>query len=401
MTRCCSTSWRWVADVIALIAAVMLFVGAPAQKGGQAEQTAQASKTRTHDRRASAQDSRAERLEHWRSLDAKSRAELTKRFEKLKTLSPEDRAKFLERGKRLQKEIDATLRSLDPKERATLEALDPRERRRVLRGLVGDRARRSAAQLRSQLTKEQRAALETAGPAERAAILRDVHERERSRMSERDSALGRNLGLTEGELRRVERGTKKERRDVMIKVARRRSSRYVKEHGLPSGVTPERWRSIAGSGDDEFLRGYLRIRASHPEFGVSPKQWEQRKERGASMASRLEAFSTPTTAQRASSPRAKEAQLRRAALLGQRARAEELMVRTGHLSRDEAARLRALDDNGFVRMYRQTVMKLRKGVDPRGRPDRAGREGGRERPSRKSQQGRQRGPSQQDRRNGR
>ena len=376
-----------MADVIVLFAAFMLFAGAPAQKGGDTPSPKQVSK--------------AERLEHWRSLDAKLRADLTKRYEKLKTLSAEDRAELLERGKRLQKEIDATLRSLDPKERATLEALDPRERRRVLRGLVGDRARRSAAQLRSQLTKEQRAALETAGPAERAAILRDVHEREKSRMSGRDSALGRNLGLTDGELRRIERGTKKERRDVMVKVARRRSSRHVKEHGLPSGVTPERWRSIAGSGDDEFLRGYLRIRASHPEFGVAPGEWEKRKERGGSMASRLEAFSMPTTEQRARSPRAKEAQLRRAALLGQRTRVEELMVRTGDLSRDEAARLRALDDDGFVRMYRQTVMKLRKGVDPRMRPDRAGRDGRRERPNRKSQQGRQRGPSQQDRRNGR
>lgn len=390
-----------MADVIVLFAAVMLFVGAPAQKGGDAPSSKQVSSIPRQTNSISRQAKRAERLEHWRSLDAKSRAELTKRFEKLKTLSSEERAEFLERGKRLQKEIDATLRSLDPRERATLEALDPRERRRVLRGLVGDRARRSAAQLRSQLTKEQRAALETAGPAERASILRDVHEREKLRMSERDSVLGRNLGLTEGELRRIERGTKKERRDVMVKVARRRSSRYVNEHGLPSGVTRERWRSIAESGDDEFLRGYLRIRASHPEFGVSPMQWEQRKERGASMASRLEAFSTPTTAQRSRAPRAKEAQLRRTALLGQRTKVEELMVRTGHLSRDEAAHLRALDDSGFVRMYRQTVMKLRKGVDPRAGPDRAGRDGPRERPNRKSQQGRQRGTSQQNRRNGR
>ncbi len=83
----------------------------------------------------------------------------------------------------------------------------------------------------------------------------------------------------------------------------------------------------------------------------------------------------PTTEQRSRSPRAKESQLRRATLLGQRAKVEELMVRTGHLSRDEAVRLRALDEDGFVRAYRKTVMKLRQGIDPRVRSDRTDRTG--------------------------
>ena len=141
----------------------------------------------------------------------------------------------------------------------------------MLRGLVGDRARGSAARMRSRMTKEQHKALETAGPKERAAILRQMREQGQSRMSERVSMLGRSLGLSENEMRRIERGSNEERREMMIKVVRRRSERYVKEHGLPSDVTPEVWRSITSSDDDEFVRGYLRFRFRHPEFGVPPR----------------------------------------------------------------------------------------------------------------------------------
>ena len=361
-------------DVIVSLVAILLLLAGPTQeggrlKGGPGPQRSGAledsrvldseRKTRTADSKS--RSSKAERLERWRSLEPEVRAGLKKRYEALQSLSPEDRAKLMERAERLQREIDRTLATLGPEERTAIEALEPRERARVLRGLVGDRARMAGSRLRGRMTKEQREKLESASPAEREALLRAVREQDRARMPEQLGRLGRELGLADGELRRIERGTAEDRRQVMIDVARRRSKKHVEENGLPEGVPERRWRSIAAGSDEEFVRGYLRIRARHPEFGVSPKRWEQRSRRGDAMARKLDAFAQPTMQQRMRFADASESQLRRRVLLEQRSRVEEALVRMGGLSRDEAARLRSLDDDDFARTYRGATSALRRG----------------------------------------
>ncbi|MEM6572175.1 MAG: hypothetical protein AAF957_27420 [Planctomycetota bacterium] len=301
----------------------------------------------------------------WESLGPKERAALVERYERLKELGPEERAKLLDRGKKLEREIEATLRSLDPEERAVIEALEPAERRRVLRGLVGDRARRSAALLRSRLTPEQQAALEQASPDEREALLREVRANERRRASEQLSMFATELGLGDGDVKRLQAGSREERRAFMVDVARRRAKKHVEEHGLPRGVPQRRWDATLSADDDQFVRGYLRIRARHPEFGVPPRRWAKIERRRDAMANRLEAYSSPTTRERADARGKRDRQLRKQVLLEKRSRVEETMVRMGSLPNDVAARLRALDDDDFARAYTASIVMLRRGTDLR------------------------------------
>ena len=107
-------------------------------------------------------------------------------------------------------------------------------------------------------------------PAKVLELLREVRETERARMPEQLERFGRDLGLSDGELRRVRRGSREDRRQVMMDLTRRRAQQYVDRHGLPDGVPERRWRAMAGGSDEEFVRGYLRIRGKHrPNSGSS------------------------------------------------------------------------------------------------------------------------------------
>lgn len=322
--------------------------------------------------------SRVERLERWRSMDASERERMAERFEAFRGLPEEERERLMARAGRLQREIERTLLSLTPEERAKIEALAPDERRRVLRGLLADRARTSADRLRANLDDEQRRALESAGPKEREKLMRRIKGEQRSRFVKH---LGRELGLSERELRRVEAGTPEERRAALVAAARRRATRYVEKHGLPPEVSAETWANIAASDDAEFVRGYLRIRGRHPEFGVPPSTWNRRARRRGAMASRLEAYSRPSMEERAQNPRAREKELRRDTILERRDRVEDFLIRRVGLGERGATWLRGLDDEAFVRVVIGATSALRRGEDVAG--DLARRAEGREGPRRR------------------
>jgi len=296
-------------------------------------------------------------------LDAKKRAELRQRYERMKKLSPDERAQLLERAERLRVEMNKTLAALGPEERAAVEALEPDERRRVLRALIADRARVTAARIRSQLTPEERKELAAAKPVERARILGAHRRRQLDSLPDRVRRLGGELGLSPKELRQLHEGPAGERRAQIARMARRRMERYVKENGLPEGVAPKQWKRLFDSDDETFLRALRRIRIHHPELGVPRGRFEGRMRQRESIARRLESFSAPSPKERAARPRAKDHALRRRAVLKSRERIEELIVRRLQLPLDLAARLRTQSDEEFLRSYRFVIRTLREGGD--------------------------------------
>ncbi|MEM9382089.1 MAG: hypothetical protein AAGB93_19190, partial [Planctomycetota bacterium] len=82
-------------------------------------------------------------------------------------------------------------------------------------------------------------------------------------------------------------------------------------------------------------------------------------------ANRLEAFSSPTTRERAGARGKRDRQLRKQVLLEKRSRVEDTMVRMGSLPSDVAERLRALSGDDFARAYSASILMLRRGSDLR------------------------------------
>lgn len=348
----CAVSWL----------AAACFLGAPvlAAPCGYLASPAPQERGATPKEKAAAKDAR---LRVWKSLDEKKRFELRKRYERMKSLSPEERARLLERAERLRVEMDKTLAALGPEERAAVEALAPDERRRVLRALIGDRAKVVAARIRSQLTPEERKELSAAEPAERAKILGRHRRRQLEGLPERVRKLGQELELSPAELRRLQEGRPAERRSQIARMVRRRMETYVENNGLPEGVEPKQWKRFFEGDDETFLRAMRRIRIHNPEFGVPERQLAGRKRQREAMARRLESFGAPRTKDRAAWPRAKDQVLRRRAILNARPRIEELIIQRLELSLDVAARLRMQSDDEFLRTYRLAIRVAREGGD--------------------------------------
>ena len=79
---------------------------------------------------------RAELMERWQAMDDAERARMVERFERLRSLSPEEQQRARQQARRLTDELSATEEALGPEQRATLGRLSRKERQRVVRGPV-------------------------------------------------------------------------------------------------------------------------------------------------------------------------------------------------------------------------------------------------------------------------
>ncbi|MEM8712793.1 MAG: hypothetical protein AAGG01_17715, partial [Planctomycetota bacterium] len=278
-------------------------------------------------------------------------------------LGADERARVVERADRLAKEAEQLESTLGEEERAALARLPEKERRRVLRNLLKDRARLSAARVRKAMTAEEREAFAKAAPEERAVLLRAVRKRELSRLPERLERLGAELGLSTQELKRIESGDRASQRSAIAGVVRRRVERQVKEGALPESVTPGVWERLRTLDDREFLRAVQRLRLRAPELGIPKKRWEGRLRRREGFARRLEAMGQPGVRERVRHPAMREHQLRVQTVTRKRKRIEDVMIGQMQLSLDLAARLRSLDDKKFVAAYRFAIKVLKEGGD--------------------------------------
>lgn len=300
----------------------------------------------------------------WETLDPESREALRGRYERLRSMSPEERERALTLAKRLRAESDEMLRSLEPAEREAIEALEPAERGRVVRALVADRARVMAARLRLHMTDEERARIKDASSAERAAILGAVRARVMGELPRKARRMGETLGLSPKELERFSSADPKERRAGMISLARRRAAQHVRTQGLPDSVTEADWERISKLPDGAFVRAVQRLRARHPEFAVPPRRMERERRRRAELATQMMSLGTPSARERARRPEAHERFLRRGAVLRNRKRIEDAVARKLMLPVEIMARVRTLDDDDFLGFHRQMVDSLADDPEP-------------------------------------
>lgn len=314
---------------------------------------------------ASAQTSDARA--RWDKLPEARKAELRERYDRLAKMPESERARLRERVEAMRREAASILASLTPDERAAYDALDEDARRAMLRSMLRDRARLLATRARARMTYEEQAKLDRAKPEGQREILRGVQERDRRRLSHSSSQLARELGISRKELGRLRDGTKQERRAAVAALIRARVVDHVANHGLPKGFDEPRWRHVVELDDAPFLRAISRIRARQPEFGVPPKRWSRSSRQRRGLVTRLEALATPTPADRAARPRASEMKLRRDALLRSRDEVERTMARAEGATEAQAAELRALSDDDFVKRYRGLMRKLRRPGTPRNR----------------------------------
>ncbi len=327
--------------------------------------------------------SRARAIERWNQLDSAGKAELRRRFAAVEHLSKTEREAMAGRVRRLRRELDETLESLAPEERARIQALPAAERDAALRGILGDRARVGATRLRERMTPAERTRLGEADPGERRAIIRALHDREIRDLPAHYGELARALGVDRSALEGLRQARGPERTAAIAAFARERAKAYVRGHGLPAGISTERWQQIVALPDSAFLRNMVRIRCRYPDFAIPHERYEQRAKQRRSLLRRLESLEQPSTGDRVARPRGREQLLRRVAVVRNREEIEALLVqRLG--GRERAAlqeRLEALDDDGFVAALRAAQRALRAGEDPlraiEGRRQREGSSGAR------------------------
>lgn len=314
---------------------------------------------------ARAEDAADERRAAWEKLDPDEQAALRERFERLRTMSPEERERTLALARRMRREAEATLRSLDPAERAEIEALGPAERKRVLRSLIADRARMMATRLQAHLTDAERAKLEGADAIERSRVLSRARTRIMEQLPGKARRMAEGLRLSPREIERLSSADPEELRKAMIAIARRRAAQVAAKQGLPEGVTRAEWDRVLALPDSQFVRALQRLRATHPELGVPARRVERSRRRQSELASQLRSLGTPSTRDRLSAPSASERSQSRRAVLRNRAKIEGLVERRMQLPADVVQAVRELGDDAFVSLHRRLLRILMWENDPR------------------------------------
>ena len=178
----------------------------------------------------------------WESMGPEERAEIKRRFERLRGLDAEQRKELERRHSSLKAAERQALEAAPEQVRAELEALPPREREQVVRELGRDALAERGRMARGELPAEVRARLEGADPQERRAILDELKRSNRGdRMFRVAEKLERDLGLPEDKRSRLEGLPPKERERRLFELHARRLERKVERDGLPEWIDPKEW----------------------------------------------------------------------------------------------------------------------------------------------------------------
>ena len=311
---------------------------------------------------AVAAEDRARLLERWRSMDEATRERMRARFERYKAASPEQQRAMKERARRLAEEVEATERTLPGEQRQALAGLTRRDRERVLRNLVREDARSTAALLRRALTDEERARFESAGPEEREATTERLREVTGNEVMRRLGRAGRELGISKETIRAAKDLPPDLRRDFLIGELRERCEAHVEAVGLPPRMSPEAWRGMQEGTDEQFVRGLTRTMRRDPSFGIPPERWERLRDRRSAQARQLASLSEPSMELRASFPERSERELRRRVLVLRQAEITAAIARIGRLDEGARARLEAASEPEVWRVYKGTMDRLARGM---------------------------------------
>jgi len=205
-----------------------------------------------------------EMRERWSQKSEAEREVLRRRYEELRRLPDEDRAKLQDRLRRFEAHEAEARRSMSAEDRRRLEQLPREERERMWRDRAFERSRERGRSLREGLPYAVRERLESASPGERRRMIDEWKRRDRDRWSREGlRTLGRGLELAPEEVRRLEELPLEERIERMRGLKRRQLERRVRAEGLPEGLTRERWEQLQQLPDERFLeavRPHLRDR---------------------------------------------------------------------------------------------------------------------------------------------
>lgn len=308
---------------------------------------------------------RAKLMERWRSMDDATRLRMQARFEQLQALPPEQQRRALRRARRLLDEVKETEKALPPTQRAILDGLTERERRRVLRGLLGDEARSTAALMRSMLSEEEVARLESLQPSEREAVVQRLRQQARVQVCKNLGRIARELGVEPDEVLSLRSLPPKEQRDALVARIRQACRERIAREGLPDQVSAREWEHMESGSDGRFIRGFIKASRRDPSFMIPAERWEQIQRSRAMQTRALAALSEPSLSVRADRPGLSGRRLRERAASSRRGEVIEALAKVGRLDAEERLQVASLPPEGLWRVYRATLEKLRRGMEGR------------------------------------
>ena len=305
--------------------------------------------------------------ERWERLSGDERRELRARYERFQRLDERERRELEERRRNLERASERARSALGPEERARLRELPAHKRAELLGELVREELSAAGRRLRAKLPEDLRARIESVPPHERRRLLEEFKRENRGRMTLVAIVdLGRKLGLAPEDVERLRALPEGQRIEKVLELRKLLNARSIEEHGLPQGLSPERWAEIERLQPRDFFEEALRFRESgrwrgEPGAGAGPD--DGRAIRGHEVRRRVveEILRVMHVAPREHLELAEEPPGRRRAELEQRRRERvfELLARSGLLPAEELAELEGLSDGEFAARVRGLIRGVR------------------------------------------
>jgi len=174
--------------------------------------------------------------QRWEQKTDAEREVLKQRFRELQELSPEDRRRLMERARRIEG-IQKSLRATAPEAlKKEIDALDPDRRERRWREHTFQRSRELGRHLRESMPAEFRRKLEAAPPEERQQLFEHFMRNSEELSRRAIHGMGRGLGLSRDEIRRLESLPLEERFRAVMKLRRQMLVKRIERYGLPPGL---------------------------------------------------------------------------------------------------------------------------------------------------------------------
>lgn len=194
-------------------------------------------------------------LQRWERKSAADKELLAERFEKLRGLSPAERAALHERLRDLEQERRELAEELPAPERERLAELAPEDRRELLREHQLEERRRHGEEVRAGLRPEQEGWLQGL-VGERPRPLHTLRDDLRSRAGGRVLDHWKAAGdLTQAERAALEGADPREHLQTLLGIHRQRIEAVIARDGLPAGVSEEKWeRARAEERPERFLK---------------------------------------------------------------------------------------------------------------------------------------------------
>jgi len=181
-------------------------------------------------------------LQRWERKSAADKELLAERFEKLRALSPADRAALHERLRDLEQERRELAEELSQTERERLAELPPEDRRELLREHQLEERRRHGEEVRAGLRPEQEGWLQGLmgeRPRPMHSLRDDLRRRAGGRVIDHWKAEG---DLAPPEREALEGSDPRERMQTLLGIHRQRIEAVIARDGLPAGVSAEKWQ---------------------------------------------------------------------------------------------------------------------------------------------------------------